>query len=311
MEVNTTVQEIIDKQPRVKVVTPDNFNAYVNERLGIDPEADAKKALEAVETEKAERKDEGEVDLAEVPEKKKSKINERFKELTDKRKEAEKLAEERALEAKEAKEERDRLKAEKEALLAKYETPKEDLGPEPELKDFANVEEYSKALKDWTIETAKREERAKQIQAQEEKRTQEIQKQWSKNLTEARKDIPDYDEVLNTSEVKVSDQVRDAILESDVGPKILHHLAKNPDLADKIGEMTVGGALRAIGRLEAELSGKPQPKTTLAEISKAPAPISPLKGENAPVGSLKGTDDVPKNWNYEDWKKARQAGKIK
>jgi hypothetical protein len=133
--------------------------------------------------------------------------------------------------------------------------------------------------------------------------------------------MPDYDDTIKNSDVKVSDQVRDAILDSDVGPQILYHIAKNRDVAVKIGEMTVTRALKEIGRLEAQLGGdnkggekkeaKETPKTALAEISKAPAPISPLKGAGAPVVQLSGSDEVPKNMTYEDWKALRKAGKIK
>lgn len=314
-EAETTVQQIVESQPRVKVVTGENFNDYVNEQLGIDPEAIAKEELEKVEAEKAARKSaEGneEVDLAEVPEKKKGKINERFKELTDKRKEAEALAAKRAEELRAAREERDRIEAEKNELLAKYEPPKSDeIGPEPQASQFSDVGEFAKALKDWTAEKTRIDDAAKQRETEYAKRQQETEKAWSERLASTKAEVADYEDVIGGSDVKVSDQVRDAIIESEVGPKILYHLAKNPDVAQKIGELTVGGALRAIGRLEAELGGKPQAKTsTVAEISKAPAPISPLKGAHAPVGTLTGKDEVPKNWSYEDWKKARQAGKI-
>ena len=76
--------------------------------------------------------------------------------------------------------------------------------------------------------------------------------------------------------------------------------------------------LRELGRLEAKLMGsavsppaKSQEKaSTVAEISRAPSPISPLRGANAPIatkidakGEFYGT--------YEEYKAARKAGKIK
>jgi hypothetical protein len=55
---------------------------------------------------------------------------------------------------------------------------------------------------------------------------------------------------------------------------------------------------------------KTEAKDAGAEISKAPAPITPAQGRMH-RWCLTGNDDVPKNMTYEDWKALRKAGKIK
>jgi hypothetical protein len=97
--------------------------------------------------------------------------------------------------------------------------------------------------------------------------------------------------------------------------------------------MKVGAALRALGKIEAKLEAEaakakeiepedidaekepeipakktdPEPKI---EISKAPAPINPLKGANKPVESR--VDSTGKYLgSYEQYKKDRRDGKIK
>jgi hypothetical protein len=215
------------------------------------------------------------------------------------------------------KSERDRAEAairEAAELRAKYEPAKTDeLGPEPQPEQFANPTEYGKALKDWTADATRREEAQKVRQA-------EHSKAWNQRTEEARKEIADFDAVIKEgANILLSPPVTEAVLDSEVGPKILHHLAKNPEVADALNKMPAGRAQREIGKLEASFvadKSKPaaadpaKPAATVAEVSRAPAPISPIKG-GAGVVTLKGSDPVPSNWTYEDYKAARASGKIK
>lgn len=306
------------KQSRITVVDESNFNQYVDEKTGVDPEAEGKAELARVEEEKdakdAEQRAESDPthDIPEVPKSKKEKINERFSELTSKRKAAEELATKREAEAKTIREERDRIQEERDALKAKYEPPKPDvITEEPQPTQFRDAVEYGKALKDWTADNTRRELAAEQKKVADEKQAAEVRKSWDTRLTATKTELPDYAEMVGASEVKVSDQVRDAIMESEVGPKILYHLAKHPEEADRIGELTVGKALIALGKLEERLGGAAQTsKTSVAEISKAPPPITPLKNGTAAVGILRGSDEVPAGMNYDEWKKRYLAGKI-
>ena len=110
--------------------------------------------------------------------------------------------------------------------------------------------------------------------------------------------------------------MRDAILESEVGPKILYHFAKNPDEAERIGKLSVAKALKELGKLEATLQTNPVKtgKNPVSQVSKevkpAVEPISPLRGANAPVEPAVGSDGKFKG-SYAEWKAARKAGKIR
>jgi hypothetical protein len=119
--------------------------------------------------------------------------------------------------------------------------------------------------------------------------------------------------MVTSSDVVVSDHIRDAILESDVGPQILYHLAENPELADKLNSTSPISALRQIGRLEAQFERKEAPvaetKPSVAR-SKAPAPINPIKTGSGVVdvgvdsnGEFHGT--------YQQWREARKNGKVR
>lgn len=322
------VGEVEGKPGRI-VVTQENFKDYVDEKLpkpaeeeeNPDPEAVAAAEHAKAEAEKNAPK-EGDTDGSKVYFKgkwvNKHDFSYRLHVQTEaKTKEAEAkvtAAEAKIKEQTEAREAAEKREAE---LKARYEPPKGDLGPEPDPAQFTDVKEYSKAIKEWQAEKTEREfseRQTKEFQATEKAR---VEKSWNDRQAAAKTAIPDYAEKIAGSDVKISDQLRDAIIESEVGPEILYHLATNKDVADALGKLTVGRMLREIGKLEAQLGGqakpaaKSEPAVEPVEVSQAPAPITPLRGVNAPVGVLHGHDEVPKNMTYDQWKKKWNKGEIK
>jgi len=307
------------------VVTSENRAEFMNHRLDIAKPEPIVIAPETVKVEekkpevKAEEKkvedDEHDDEVKEVK-KKNPKIEQRFSDLTAKRKAAEEEAAKAREEAKAANEEREAAYRERDALKAKYEAPK-PLGDKPTRDKFATDDEFANALEGWAVEKGARESQAK-IEQEAKAKT------WSERVTATKTELPDYDAKINAAtNVMLSEQVRDAIHESDIGPKLLYHFAEHPEDAARIGKLTVGGALKELGRLEERLS-KPTPKAEpeekketkqsdkapIAEISKAPEPIKPLK-------SGSGAADVPmdSDGNFTGtpakWRELRKAGKIK
>lgn len=311
-------------RPDITVVTSENMDAYVNEQLGIpaadDPEAVAAKELaeleakqaEAAEAKKAE--EEPAHDLGDqVPEEKKGKLNKRFSELTQARKDAEAKAAKEADDAKAAKEEAAAARREAAELKAKYEPPKSaEIGPEPQPAQFNDVGEYAKALKDWAADNAIRERAAAEAQEQARKADETKVQNWKERQTAIKAEIPDYEAVISASTLTVSDQMKEAIVESDVGPAILYHLATHPEENAAIAALTVGQMLKRIGRLEVSLSkaAETKPTTPIAHVSKAPAPITPLRGASSPVG-VKRDANGEFYGTYEEFKKDYNAGKFK
>ncbi len=230
-------------------------------------------------------------------------LDERFRELTNKTK-AERAA-------------REALERENAELKAKLNPPKEEptelVKPDP--KKYEDAFKYAEDLAAYSVRKAIQDKEAADRKVAQEAKEQERVDTWMGRLEVAKKAIPDLMEKLQASTVQVSEEVKNAVYDSDVGPQILLHLAENPEEAVKLAKLTVGKALIQIGRLEAKYSEpkkevKEEVKTKEPEISKAPAPISPLKGASAPV-------DLPINskgeWTgtHEQYKEARRAGKIK
>lgn len=311
--------QVVDavSEPRTAstVVTSENLADFNANKLGLATEpsptaadsVDDKSGSEPAATEGKSEPGLAKDEATETDENKRiPKIERRFDKLTKQKAEAEALvAEERA------------KREELEKRLAALETQKppaqaDAIGDrEPQPEDFKDAFDYAKALSKWSAEQAlaKREQEVKQKEA--EAKQQKVIQTWQQKLEATIAELPDYEDMVASSTLKVNDTVRDAILESDVGPRILYELASNDDLADKMGSMSTAGALKLIGKLEAQFEKASEPakaeKKTVAAKSNAPEPIRPLR-------STGGVADVaidPEGMSYQQFKAARRAGKIR
>ena len=177
---------------------------------------------------------------------------------------------------------------------------------EPKPEQFTDAFEYAKALAEYSAEAALANRDRQDAENRASSERLKLIKGWETRLKATKAEIPDFAEMVESSTVTVSDPIRDAILESDIGPRILYHLAENEDFALKLNEMPLITAIREIGKLEARLE-KPAESVTR---SKASAPISPIRG--AASGSDFKVDSKGEfHGSYQNWKAARQAGKIR
>ena len=297
----------------VTVLTSENSEAFYANRLGLADEAPVEAVVDenpTEPTEEAEEQSGQESDEIKATEEKKQnpKLEKRFSELTKQREEARKEAQ-REREQRESLE--NRLKELEERATPRPVEVQENVKPQPH--QFNDAFEYAEALAEWSTEQAliNRDKQEAERRAQEERN--KVLDSWNKRLNDAKADLPDFDDMVASSDVVVSDHIRDAILESDVGPQILYHLAENPDLADKLNSGSPISALRQIGRLEAQFERKEAPvaesKPSVAR-SKAPAPINPIKTGSGVVdvgvdsnGEFHGT--------YQQWREARKNGKVR
>jgi len=292
-----------------QVLTSENAAEFYANRLGL---AESPAETEAVEeTEPVAEDDQSEPKEAEKEanqegeRKQNPKLEKRFSEITKQREEA----------RKEAQTER-QARVELEQRLAALEQQRQpqqavSVDPEPQPSQFNDAFEYAKALAEYSTEKALAERDRQMAQQREQEAQQKIIQSWAQKVQEAKAELPDFDDLVASSDVVVNNAVRDAILESDVGPKILYHLAENNDLAKKIASLSPNAALREIGKLEAKFEVNPETKQTAPVVrSKAPTPIQPIRGGQ-------GKADVPISadgefhGSYQAWKAARKAGKIR
>lgn len=312
------------EQPKTagNVVTSENLAEWTMNRLGLATEEAPVEAEAVEETPESEPivDAEGESELESEPEakvteerKQNPKLEKRFSELTK----ARKLAEENAAKAqaeKEALEARLREYEERNAPQQKVEDP---IGVEPRADQFDDAFEYAKALAEWSAEKALYERDQQEAFRRAEEERSKVLKTWSEKLEKAKPNLADFDEIVESTKVVVSNEVRDAIIESDVGPEILYHLASlDEEEAEKFQSLPVAKALREIGKLEARFEKqviaeeeKPVSKP-VAQKSKAPAPLSPIKATGSAMETPIGSDGEF-HGSYQAWKAARKAGKIR
>jgi hypothetical protein len=292
-----------------QVLTSENAAEFYANRLGLaesPAETEAVEETEPVAEDEQSEPKEAEKEANQEGERKQNpKLEKRFSEITKQREEARQEAQ---------RERQARVDLEQRlAVLEQNRQPQQavNIDQEPQPSQFSDAFEYAKALAEFSTEKALAERDRQVAQAREQEAQQKIIQSWAQKVQEAKAELPDFDDLVASSDVVVNNAVRDAILESDVGPKILYHLAENNDLAKKIASLSPNAALREIGKLEAKFEVTPETKQTTPVVrSKAPTPIQPIRGGQ-------GKADVPISadgefhGSYQAWKAARKSGKIR
>lgn len=144
----------------------------------------------------------------------------------------------------------------------------------PKLEDFDfDAEAHAEAVAEWKFH---------QLEQQREARKQAEQRQATLAEREAAfiAEHPDYREVAHAPHVPITREMAEVIVQADDPPAIAYYLGKNLAEAAEISRMSPLAQARAIGRIEMQLAA---PKTPAAPpppptpVSKAPAPVTPLK----------------------------------
>lgn len=187
------------------------------------------------------------------------------------------------------------LRAELESLRQPRTPPKPTEGDKPD--DQAPPAQTFQLTKDQLAElieaeTKKRAPQFAQQQAEQERQQAALDKFWER-ADELSERFPDFDGVVKDPGFK---EMRGAIyefcMESEQGPEVAYHLAKNRALARQIDRMGPMAAARALVSLEGELKAKPK-----AQPSKAPDPINPVGNRGtASRSSLPSDEDDIDTW---------------
>lgn len=147
----------------------------------------------------------------------------------------------------------------------------------PQESDFGtDFAAYERAQRAYEVEEAVRRVRDEDTRAATHARELEIRRHqgeiFNERLSEASKSVPDLKQTLEAARgMEIRDEVADFIRESEVGPMLAYHLAKNPTQTREINAMNPVAAMRELARIETRLS-PPNPK----KQTSAPAPIAPV-----------------------------------
>lgn len=139
----------------------------------------------------------------------------------------------------------------------------------PKLEQFKTAQEYIDALTDWKVE---------QKIAQQTVRQQEMQvaTTFQERVAKARETHSDIDVIFKSPDEGgpwIDKAASEAIKESDIGPQIAYYLAKHPEEAIRIFDLSPIAQAKEIGKIEVKLSQNPP---TVKKTSSAPEPIKPV-----------------------------------
>jgi len=294
------------------VVTSDNATTFYAERLGLADDVEpteAESVKKDSEPEQSEEQSEpeakGEAE-EQKPEKQKDKLNKRFDKVTQRAKQAEA----------EARELREKLKSYEAGNVQQPQQETVKAEGKPQASQFNDAFEYAEALAEWSAENALKQRDAEEASRKAKEAQEKVLQSWNEKIAKAKADLPDFDAMVQSSTIVVGDEIRDSILESDVGPQLLYFLASDEDFAKRLTEMPVVKALREIGKLEAKFEAKEEKPRKAEKVketvssSKAPEPIRPLSGGKVGNDVLLDTNGEF-HGTYAQWKAARQAGKVR
>lgn len=253
----------------------DERGRFASEAESEAPEA-PEQDLEASEADDSEPSEQDESDEPEAEDKedrsgRRRSARERISQLTAQRREAEARAE----------------RAEREVSeLREY--LQQQVDPNLEFEDPAK----------WQQETVRRalaEQRAHDTvldyQRSMEQRMESNRQMFMERLESMRDELPDFDQVF-TPNTPVSEHAVEFLAESEIGPKIAHHLGKNPSLAARIAALPPAKQGVELARIEAKLMTPPPKRTT-----QAPKPAKPIAA-TGPAGTFD-----PQRSGVEDFKR--------
>lgn len=166
----------------------------------------------------------------------------------------------------------------------------------PKQDQYASYEEYIEAVTDWKLTERLSIERTR---IQEKARAETVAQGFEAQVTSAREKHADFDQVVYNPDLRISETMRETILQTEDGAALAYHLGQHPEEAARIAQLQPTAQIMAIGRLQAQLEAKATP-AALAP-SNAPAPITPVKA-NAP-----STTGLREDLSTEDWMRRRNA----
>lgn len=150
----------------------------------------------------------------------------------------------------------------------------------PTLDKFETYDEYIDALTDWKIEQKAIERETKTKVESENQRRSELSKTHLERADKFRSQAHDYDDVIgNLADVdfKVTEDVVDTIMSSDLSAQLTYYFGKDIDELERINELSPLAAAREIGKIEAKLLARP------IQTSSAPSPINPVTQSKATI----------------------------
>ena len=185
---------------------------------------------------------------------------------------------------------------ERDAIISENERKAQASQPDPDPSQFDTWEQYLDAKVEF--EAGKKIREIEQQRAIQQKNAERFAN-FNERAAAIRQANPDYDAVLQSAAVNVSNAVMETILESDDGPAVAYHLAKNPTELYRLNAMSERQQVLELGRISARLSAKAPER----KVTQAPPPAPAVKATGS--GSKSVSDMTDKE--YADFRKRQDA----
>ena len=180
--------------------------------------------------------------------------------------------------------------------------PQDDLGPKPTLESSGyDQDKFAEDLSSWLEKKVTREAVSaaqRQFETQnQESQAKQSEAQWQSRLAEEAAKHDDFAYVVNNPTLPIPKEVGDFLKSSDKGAEMLYYLGKNPSKAAKIASLGGMSQVRALVKLEDEISSPP-----------AKAPVQPSRAPEPPnpVGTQDRGSSVPVNETPAEYARRRQ-----
>lgn len=167
----------------------------------------------------------------------------------------------------------------------------------PEIKDFTNEQgqtdwdKYTDAKSEYAAKKAVAEDRELRAKEAREAAQRAQEAQFKARLTQAETKYPDFLKVVGAAEMLVPNAVLQYITESEYGADLTYHLAKHPELTEKLSKLPPIKAIAEVGKLEITFEKPAKPAEAAAapktpERGGAPPPITPISATGAGTVNL-------------------------
>jgi len=155
------------------------------------------------------------------------------------------------------------------------------------------IGKHEDALVEWSLRQGERAAKAnlekERLETEQRRESETVSQRWQESHAKFVTDHPDFDEVVFSDNLRVTDTMKQAVLQADNGPALAYHLGKNPQEAARIAACAPARQIFEMGRLAASLQPKPN-------VSTAPKPITPLKAASSKATEKSPDEETPEEY---------------
>ena len=200
-------------------------------------------------------------------------------------------------------------KQETEAQKSETKVEAKDGAPSPD--DFKSYEEYLEAKFEWKLEQREKAKEAKERESKIKEGFESRVKSFQSKIQEYGKTTDGFLDKLNEADFNLSVGVQEALLDSEIAPKIVHEFLEKPEEFERINKLSVIAAAKEIGKIEARLNSESQQEkqTEAKKQTKAPAPLKPVGSKGTAVIKKSLDDPSLSQAEYEALRRAEQKAK--